>query len=94
MDGTRSGQQQGKLVPAHLHGLVTFDGEDGLVSGNGNRAGVLVSIVALGNGGVAHPGVIKFYQHYDDVVGPWGSKNGLNGASGETVADVHVSQST
>ena len=49
--------------------------------------------MAFGNGAIAHPGVIKLDQNYVDVVGPWGSNDGLDGASGavdETVADVHV----
>ena len=42
VDGTRPGQQQGKLAPAHLHGLVP----------------VILFVVALGNGTVSDPRVI------------------------------------
>ena len=93
VDGTRPGQQQGKLAPAHLHGLVSSDVEDGLVAADGNSPGVILCVVALGNGTVSNPGVIKVDQDDADVVGSRPCYYGFYCASGavdQTVADVHV----
>ena len=81
------------MAPAHLHGPVASDVEDGLVSADGNSPGVILCVVALGNGTVSDPGVIEVDQDDADVVASRPCHYGFYGASGaidQTVADVHV----